>query len=66
MKVLTAELGFEQTKSVCVLLVRDSRWFEVTPMPDATYAITVKDEPGVRALFPEGTKFFPYNQGEGL
>lgn len=63
MKVLTACCGSAaHVHMTTSRLIHESRWFEVTPMPGDTYAITVKDEPGVRALFPEGTEFVAHNQ----
>ena len=56
-EVISADLTYVQTKIVVSRVLHDSRWFEVVPWPDGVYAVTVKDEPGAVALFPDNTAF---------
>lgn len=51
--VTTASLTALQTERVVQALVHDSQWFEVTPLPDGVYRVTVKDE-NKRYLTAEG------------
>ena len=41
--------GEAEAQRLAMLLIRESRWFEVTPLPDDEWLVVTKDEAGTDA-----------------